>query len=126
MKLIAGALITAALLAGCSSGSNDETNAAMDEAAKQIQISMIKDSACEQWQLGLNEKPMPTAMRSMALTQFNQLSDLDPELRPIALAAYELRNIAAVMDLDGRTPENTAALSKVWAVVQQYCLSNPE
>ena len=65
-------------------------------------------------------------MTDMALTQFSQLSDLDPELKPITVAAYELQNIGSSMDTVGATPELTAALAKVWAVVKQFCLSDPK
>ena len=88
MKLIAGALITTVLLVGCSSESNDKSNAAVDAVANDIQISMVKDSACEQWQAGLQIKPKPTAMTDMALRQFDQLPNLDPALESVTLAAY--------------------------------------
>ena len=130
MKLIAGALITAVLLSGCSGESSAESSAksdaAVDEVSKQIQISIVKDFACEQWQAGLLIKPRGIAMTDMALTQFSQLSDLDPELKPITVAAYELQNIVSSMDTVGATPELTAALAKVWAVVKQFCLSDPK
>ena len=108
MKLIAGALITAVLLSGCSGESSAESSAksdaAVDEVSKQIQISIVKDFACEQWQAGLLIKPRGIAMTDMALTQFSQLSDLDPELKPITVAAYELQNIGSSMDTVGATP----------------------
>ena len=123
MKLIAGALITTVLLVGCSSESNDKSNAAVDAVANDIQISMVKDSACEQWQAGLQIKPKPTAMTDMALRQFDQLPKLDPALESVTLAAYEIRNIVVVMDTNGDTPELLAALAKVWAVVERFCRS---
>ena len=123
MKLIAGALITTVLLVGCSSESNDKSNAAVDAVANDIQISMVKDSACEQWQAGLQIKPKPTAMTDMALRQFDQLPNLDPALESVTLAAYEIRNIVVVMDTNGDTPELLAALAKVWAVVERFCRS---
>ena len=123
MKLIAGALITTVLLVGCSSESNDKSNAAVDAVANDIQISMVKDSACEQWQAGLQIKPKPTAITDMALRQFDQLPNLDPALESVTLAAYEIRNIVVVMDTNGDTPELLAALAKVWAVVERFCRS---
>ena len=123
MKLIARALITTVLLVGCSSESNDKSNAAVDAVANDIQISMVKDSACEQWQAGLQIKPKPTAMTDMALRQFDQLPNLDPALESVTLAAYEIRNIVVVMDTNGDTPELLTALAKVWAVVEQFCRS---
>ena len=123
MKLIAGALITTVLLVGCSSESNDKSNAAVHAVANDIQISMVKDSACEQWQAGLQIKPKPTAMTDMALRQFDQLPNLDPALESVTLAAYEIRNIVVVMDTNGDTPELLAALAKVWAVVERFCRS---
>jgi|LauGreSuBDMM15SN_2_FD.fasta_scaffold365832_1 hypothetical protein len=123
MKLIARALITTVLLVGCSSESNDKSNAAVDAVANDIQISMVKDSACEQWQAGLQIKPKPTAMTDMALRQFDQLPNLDPALESVTLAAYEIRNIVVVMDTNGDTPELLAALAKVWAVVERFCRS---
>ena len=123
MKLIAGALITTVLLVGCSSESNDKSNAAVDAVANDIQISMVKDSACEQWQAGLQIKPKPTAMTDMALRQFDQLPNLAPALESVTLAAYEIRNIVVVMDTNGDTPELLAALAKVWAVVERFCRS---
>ena len=123
MKLIAGALITTVLLVGCSSESNDKSNAAVDAVANDIQISMVKDSACVQWQAGLQIKPKPTAMTDMALRQFDQLPNLDPALESVTLAAYEIRNIVVVMDTNGDTPELLAALAKVWAVVERFCRS---
>lgn len=126
MKLIVGALITAVLLSGCSGESSGESDVALDAVSKQIQISMVKESACQQWQAGLSIKPKSIAMTNMALEQFNQLSDLDPELKPITLAAYEIQNIGSAMDSVGATPELTVALSKVWAVVKQFCLSDSQ
>lgn len=126
MKLIAGALITAVLLAGCSSESSSESEAAVDVVAKDIQISLVKGFACEQWQAGLNIKPRGVAMTDMALRQFDQLVNLDPELQPIALAAYELQNIGGAMDSQGATPELNVALAKPWAILKQFCLSNPK
>jgi len=117
MKLIAGALITAVLLSGCS-GESTAKPAAVDSE----KIKTAIDTACNSFQSnavsGLHLGNEKTALA------FNEIAKLDEKYSQIAIDAFTLSTIATGWKLGVDNKELQAEQFKITARLIQFCAMN--
>ena len=117
MKLIAGALITAVLLSGCSSESTAEPAAVDSEKIKtaiNTACNSFKSNSVSGISLG-NEK---TALA------FNEIAKLDEKYTQIAVDAFTLATIATGWKLGLDNKELQTEQFKITARLMQFCAIN--
>ena len=113
MKSITGALITAVLLAGCSSEASDQTQ------LRNQAIYRASSDACD-LHVSLLDKNKNLAKGK----QFNKLARIDEKYTEIAVAAYEVINLhrQIVAMSDSKSPL-LVEMWKSYALVNQFCES---
>ena len=124
MRSIAAALITAVLLAGCSSGNNGTSD---EMKAKNTAFGTARAAACK------NYPDLLVRDKSLAASKaFNKMAGIDDSYTELAVSAYQVMWFQSVLNgaTDMGSPIDRAPLLvemwKSFARISQYCelLSN--
>jgi hypothetical protein len=115
MKLIAGALITAVLLAGCSSESAGSSSSV--DAPSSVDILQIKQEACSMFrEIGDISEPDNFSEAGIKTTGlFDKLAKFDPQYKQIA----EYVALISITDFSDQTSNGLALIAV--RKVQYFC-----